>query len=112
MAAGTYNISIEQGSTWSLSLAVDSSAGIDLNLTGYTFAAKLAKSHYDDNPVSVTAALSNASEGKFLLSLTASQTSLLDAAIEYIYDVEITSASGVVTRLIQGRATISAGVTS
>jgi ribonuclease PH len=112
MAAGKYNISIEQGSTWELALAVDSTAGTDMNLTGYTLASKLAKSQYDDNPISITTAMTNASQGKFKLSLTAAQTALLDAAITYIYDVEITSASGVVTRLIQGSASISAGVTS
>ena len=112
MAAGIYNISIEQGSTWELALAVDSTSGVDMDLTGYTFASKLAKSQYDESPVSMTTAMTTASEGKFKLSLTAAQTALLDAAYTYIYDVEITSSTSVVTRLIQGSATINAGVTS
>ena len=112
MAAGTYNLSIEQGSSWQLQLDVDSSAGTDMNITGYTFASKLAKSHYDENPVSMTSTIVNAATGTFKLELSPAQTAALDAAIEYIYDVEMTSATGVVTRLIQGRATISAGVTS
>jgi len=112
MAAGTYNLNIEQGSTWELGLAVDVTEGNDLNLSGFTFASKLAKSHYDENPVSMSVYLINAAEGRFKLSLTAEQTGQLDPAYEYIYDVEITNAAGTVTRLLQGRATISAGVTS
>ena len=49
MAAGIYNLSIEQGSSWELQMAIDSSAGNDLNITGYTFDAKMAKSYYDEN---------------------------------------------------------------
>jgi len=45
MAAGKYNLSIESGTTWELSLSVDSTAGTDMDLTGYTFAAKIAKSY-------------------------------------------------------------------
>jgi len=112
MSAGIYNLSIEQGSSWELQLDVDSSAGNDLNITGYTFASKLAKSHYDDNPVSMTSSIVNAATGTFKLSLTPAQTAALDASYEYIYDVEMTDPTGIVTRLIQGRATISAGVTS
>jgi hypothetical protein len=111
MAAGTYNLSIEQGSSWELLLAVDATAGTDLNLDGYSFASKLAKSHYDDYPIDMTVTLVNSAQGKFKLSLTSIQTSELDPSFEYIYDVNITSSTGLVTRLIQGRATISAGVT-
>ena len=47
MAAGIYNISIEQGSTWELRLEVDSQPDTDKNMTGYTVAAKIGKSYYD-----------------------------------------------------------------
>jgi hypothetical protein len=111
MAAGTYNLSIEQGSTWELTLEVDATAGTDLNLDGYSFDAKIAKSHYDENPVSITASIINAAEGKFRLSLSASETTLLDSSFEYLYTVNLVKTSnGKVTRLIQGRATISAGL--
>lgn len=112
MAAGTYNLSIEQGATWELSMAVDQPAGTDKDLSGYTFAGKLAKSYYDDSPVSFSTTDVNLLTGKFKISLSSTTTALLDSAYEYVYDVEMTSASGYITRLIQGRATISAGVTS
>lgn len=111
MAAGIYNLSIEQGSSWELSLSVDSPGGIDKNLIGYTFSGKIAKSYYDDNPISFTTSNVDLSAGTFKISLPANITALLDSSYEYVYDVEMTSNTGVVTRLIQGRATISPGVT-
>ena len=112
MAAGVYNISIEQGSTWSLRLSIDSEAGIDKDLTGYTVASKIGKSYYDPDPVSMSTAWVLQIEGIFKISLSATQTAALDAAHEYVYDVEITDSTGVVTRMIQGRATVSPGITS
>ncbi len=110
MAAGIYNLSIEQGSSWELQMSIDSSAGSDLNITGYTFDAKIAKSYYDDSPVSITAVIVNAVTGSIKLSLTPAQTTALDAAIEYIHDIDMTSPAGTVTRLMEGRATISPGL--
>ena len=112
MAAGKYNISIEQGSTWELRLEVDVTAGVDKDLSGYTLASKIGKSYYDTTAVSMTVAFVQASQGIFTIGLSPAQTAALDAAHEYVYDVEITSASGIVTRMLQGRATISPGITS
>jgi len=112
MAAGKYNISIEQGSTWKLRLEIDSQVGVDKNLTGYTTASKLGKSYYDTSPISMTTAYVQQIQGIFTISLSAAQTAALDAAHEYVYDVEITDSAGIVTRMIQGRATVSAGITS
>jgi hypothetical protein len=110
MAAGIYNLSIEQGSTWDLQLSIDSTAGTDLNITGYSFDAKIAKSYYDENPITITSTIVNASTGVINLTLTSTQTNALDAAIEYIYDIDMISDTDVTTRLIEGRATISPGL--
>ena len=76
MAAGTYNLSIEQGASWELSLAVASSETNSINLTDYTISAKLAKSYYDDEPVSMTSTIINATQGKFKVSLSSAQTAV------------------------------------
>ena len=112
MAAGVYNISIEQGSTWELRMEIDSQADTDKNMTGYTVASKIGKSYYDTSPVSMYFQYIVQSSGIFKILLTAAQTAALDPAHEYVYDVEITDSAGVVTRMIQGRATISPGITS
>ena len=107
MAAGTYNLSIEQGTSWSIQLQVDQPSGTDVDLTGYTFQGRLAKSDYDDSPVDMTAILTDATAGTFTLALSSSQTSALDSTIEYVWDVDMTSSGGTTTRLLQGRVTIS-----
>lgn len=48
--------------------------------------------------------------GEISVHATAAQTGAITAG-EYVYDMEITSASGIVTRIIQGRATVSPQVT-
>jgi hypothetical protein len=48
--------------------------------------------------------------GKISIHATAAQTNALVAG-DYVYDLEITSSTGIVTRLIQGRATVSPQVT-
>ena len=110
MSAGIYNLSIEQGSSWELQMAIDSSVGVDLNITDYTFDAKIARSYYDDTPVSMTVSVVNSATGAIKISLSPAQTAALDAAIEYIYNVDMTSGGGTVTRLMEGRATISPGL--
>lgn len=110
MSAGIYNLSIEQGSSWELQMAIDSSVGVDLNITDYTFDAKIARSYYDEEPVTIAVAIVNAVTGTVKMSLSPAQTLALDAAIEYIYDVDMISGGGTVTRLMEGRATISPGL--
>jgi hypothetical protein len=111
MSAGIHNISIEQGVTYELTLSVDNPAGSDMDLTGYTFRGMLAKSYFDDTPVSFTASTLAAAEGKFKLALSAAQCAALDYAITYVWDCEMESSTGVITRLLQGSATISPEVT-
>lgn len=48
--------------------------------------------------------------GKIDIHATATQTGALTAG-EYVYDLELTSPSGIVTRVIQGRATVRPQVT-
>jgi len=111
MAAGVYNLTIEQGSTWQLNLSVDSdNSGTDLDITNYTFSPKIAKSYYDESPVTMTYSITSPTTGKVKLSLTAAQTADLDPNIEYVWDCDMTSPADVTTRLLQGRATISAGL--
>jgi hypothetical protein len=111
MSAGTHNITIEQGGTFELTLSVDNPSGTDMNLTGYSFRGMLAKSYYDDSPVSFTASTLVAATGKFKLALSAAQCAALDHALTYVWDCEMESSTGVVTRLLQGSATISPEVT-
>ena len=110
MGAGIYNFTLEQGATFNRQLTVQENNSA-LNLTGFTAAMQL-RSTYDTSTValSVTCAVVNATQGLLSISATASSTAALEEGI-YVYDLELSSAAGVVTRLIQGQVTVSPEVT-
>ena len=118
--AGNYNITIEQGATFELVITVKQSNGSPMDLTGYTGSSQIRKT-----PLSATVVkaftvtfLDPRTDGKVKLSLTDAETSALSAGetpassqSQYVYDFEITSAAGKVTRLLAGKVTVSAEVT-
>ena len=110
MAAGTYNFTVEQGATFTrvLTLKENDSA---MNLTGYSAASQM-RSTADTSTVAgtFTATVSNAGAGQITLSMTATQTGNIEEGI-YVYDTEITSGAGAITRILQGKVTVTANVT-
>jgi hypothetical protein len=89
--------------------------GANVNLTGYTARAQIRPS-----AASATTTLSLTTEnsrialggsaGTITLSISATDTAAI-AAGRYVYDLELVSAGGIVTRLLQGIVTVSANVT-
>ena len=110
MSAGIYNFTLNQGATFSRQMTVKENNS-PLNLTGYTAAMQL-RSTYDSSTValSMTAAVINATQGILSISATATATAALEEGI-YVYDLEISTAAGAVTRLLQGQVTVSPEVT-
>lgn len=113
MAAGELNLAVEQGTTFSQTLTwkIDGTA---VNLTGYT-----ARMQARDDVTSTTTILSltqgagltlGGVAGTIIIALTATQTAALVAG-NYVYDLELASSGGVVTRLVQGTLAVSAEVT-
>ena len=110
MSAGIYNFTLNQGATFNKQMTVKENNS-PLNLTGYTAAMQL-RSTYDSSTValSMTAAVVNATQGVLSISATATATAALEEGI-YVYDLEISTSAGVVTRLLQGQVTVSPEVT-
>jgi hypothetical protein len=111
--AGEYNFTIEQGATFNLLMTwrIDNVA---VNLTGYT-ARLQARIDVDetDTILSLTTGAGitlGGAAGTISLDQTATQTALLPKG-EYVYDLELQSSGGIVTRLLQGELNISAEVT-
>jgi hypothetical protein len=113
--AEQYNFIIDQGADWYLNIAYKDSTGAAINLTGYTAAMQFRLT-----TTSATAAISltqasgitiTGATGNLAIRATAAQTGALDDSAKYDYDLEITSSAGVVTRLIQGIASVSSQVT-
>lgn len=106
---------VYQGSTFTLRprWKVD---GTLVNITGYS-----ANMIVRNSPTSATSivTLSTANgrisvggtNGEFALSLSAAETTAL-AAGQYVYDLEVTSPGGIVTRLLEGGFIVYEGVTS
>jgi hypothetical protein len=110
MSAGTYNFTIEQGTTFSRVLTLQEN-GSAMNLTGYSVASQMRSTHDSSSiAATITGTVSNASSGQITLSLTNTQTSAIEEAI-YVYDVEITSGAGSVTRILEGNITVTPEVT-
>ena len=110
MAAGTYNFTIEQGTTFNRVLTLQEN-GSAMNLTGYSVASQIRSTH-DSSSVTgtISCTISNASNGEITLTMTNSTTSGIEEGI-YVYDIEITSGAGSVTRILQGNVTVSPEVT-
>ena len=104
------NLTIDQGSTFSASIDITDTEDNVLVLTGYTVAGQIRKTYDSSTAVSFSASVSNASTGEVTISLTPAQTNALVAG-RYVYDVEITSAGGTVTRVIEGQLEVTPGVT-
>ena len=104
------NLYIDQGTDYSITVDVTDSAGDILNLSGYTASAQIRKT-YSSSTVSETFATSIAeSTGQVTLSLTDTQTSGLSSG-RYVYDLNITSSGGSTSRVIEGQAIVTPGVT-
>jgi hypothetical protein len=114
MAAGTLDFTIEQGATFNLLLTwkIDT---VPVNLTGYT-ARLAARVDVEDTEVILSMTTVNGaitlggSAGTISLDQTATQTTLLPAGT-YVYDLELITSGGTVTRLVQGELNISPEVT-
>ena len=108
--ASISNIFIDQGTDFSITVDVTQSDGAALNLTGYSAAAQIRKTYGSSNVSAVFTTSISAAAGQVTLSLTDTQTSGLTAG-RYVYDLNITSGAGVTTRVVEGQAIITPGVT-
>lgn len=111
MSAGTYNITIDQGTDFVLDLAVkeDSAA---FNLTGYSARAQLRRTkNTTTTAATFTCTVVSAAAGTIKMELDNSTTATLSEGT-YYYDLEIyTAADATVERIIQGSALVSREVT-
>jgi hypothetical protein len=104
------NIFIDQGADFSITVNVADVDGTTLNLTGYTAAAQMRKT-YESSSVSATFGTSiAAADGQVTLSLTDTVTNALSPG-RYVYDLNVTSSGGVTTRVVEGQAIVTPGVT-
>lgn len=107
MQPGIYNITIPQGTDQTFNFTIN---GYDL--TSYT--AKLQARTQYNSPTAFVTLTSGAGitlgNGTFALAFTNAQTNNFPIG-QWVYDLEITSAGGQVTRLLQGKFIVTEQVT-
>jgi len=112
MALGNrYDLEIKQGATLSLTATWKDSAGTAVNLTGYT-ARLQVRATYDSSStiLSLTSAAGitlGGAAGTIAITASAATTAALTAPFSGVYDLELVSGGGEVTRLLEGTATVS-----
>ena len=116
MALGNrFDITINQGATFELTITWKDSAGTAINLSGYTARMQVRETYSSTTPiVSLTNGAGitlGGSAGTIAIVISATTTAALTAPFSGVYDLELVSAGGVVTRLLQGAATVSPEVT-
>jgi hypothetical protein len=104
MAAGTLNITIEQGATWGLSLNI-STCTSKFNLTNCTLRSHIRRNFDFKFLTVITTEILDAVNGVVKLSLTDEQTILLDDS-PASWDLFLTDDNGNSYKLITGNATI------
>lgn len=113
VAPGILNLTFPQGATWELSLTWTDAAGDAIDVTNYS-ARMQARNGYDGDAVlSLTSGSGitlGGTAGTIDLSVDAATTAAIGAA-QYVYDLEVESSGGVVSRVVQGTLTVTREVT-
>ena len=108
---------IDQGSDWFATVFYKDPNGDPIDMTGYTAALQM-RSNPDDTTAVLTLTTENGGIGiddllgQVNIHATNEQTAAIDEGY-YVYDLEVCDVSngGIITRLVQGQALISAEVT-
>lgn len=103
------NIVIDQGATYSTTIDVTDDNGTPIDLTGYSAEAQIRKHYTSVNAIEFDINVGGLT-GIITISLSANATANL-AAGRYVYDCELTSDEGVVSRIVEGIVTVTPNVT-
>lgn len=109
MAAIPVNIVIDKGANFDVSFFITNKDGTPLNMSGYTGVAALKKSYSATTSIPMTLTFVNRTIGEIAISLEPEETLTLDRR-RYVYDILLTDPSGYKTRVIEGNAEVSPGV--
>lgn len=122
MSAAKRDITIEQGATFQITVTVLDSAEVAIDISAYTFRGKIRSNWTSEVIEEFTTTLVDGPAGQFKFALSAAETAAIAVddpdegsvkrkLTKYMYDVEIISGSGIVTRVLEGTANVSPEVT-
>ena len=114
MSAGYHHFIIEQGATFAQTLTLKDSNGALINLTSFTGDMQFRPNPSADTVLAISTTngrmVVGGSAGTLVLTVSATDTAALEAS-DGVFDLEITSGGGVVTRLIEGTYSIRRNIT-
>lgn len=103
------NLVIDQGTTFETTVTLRDDSGDILDLTGYSASGQIRKHYTSSNSTSFAITLGGAN-GTVTLAMSANTTANVVAG-RYVYDVELTTASSQVSRIMEGIVTVTPQVT-
>lgn len=103
------NLKIDQGADYSTSITLTDDDGEIITLNGYTGQGQIRKYYTSSTSYDFTVEVT-ANTGEITISLDANTSNNM-AAGRYVYDVELTNDSGVISRVLEGIVTINPNVT-
>lgn len=104
---GTHDITIHQGATFLLGLQYKDSAGVGVNMTGYTVVGKLVNRLNTGTLATFQMSWVNQTLGEFRIKIPAATTAGITS--EGQYDIMITEPGGDKYYILQGRAFLDPG---
>jgi hypothetical protein len=117
---GSVDLLGKQGATWKLTLSLTDNSDNPIDLTGYIVRGQVRKSYQSSIAYNFICYITDAENGKLVISMPASLTASIPSADDknpkapdntYVYDIEIESRDGVVTRILEGNLYIDPEVT-
>ena len=108
--AGYVELTLEQGANFNTVLDLKDAAGGILNLNGYSVASQLRKSYYSTTATDFTMTISDASTGQITMAMSSANTANVTPG-RYVYDILLTSDTGIKTRIIEGIVNVLPSVT-
>jgi len=104
------NLFIDQGADFQITVDVTDVNGAVLNMSGYSASAQIRKT-YESSVVAATFSCTVLDvNGQVQMSLTDVQTDALSPG-RYVYDLVTTDGNGLKTRVVEGQAIVTPGVT-
>ena len=112
MAVPTVNLVIEQATDFARTFSLKRSDGAPLDLTNYTFDAKMRKWSNSANSISFgTTYNSDPTQGRLTISMSNSVTGIITEG-RYNYDIVVTNteSSNIKTKVITGQITVNSTI--
>ena len=103
------NITIDQDCDFTETLTVKDSTGTVVDLSNETITSTMRKTYSSATAYSFTTAKVSATDGTCTITLTDAVTANLEEG-RYVCDLTTTDSSGLITRRIEGRATVTPSV--